>query len=475
MRNIMKSYGIGVCLLLLSVLLPTSCIKDDYAAGGKTSVTMTFMARNGNDTSDPNLLAGEGMKHLRVIVTEAGSTKAEDREVYNWEKNFTNNETSATVTFNDLYANKKYNFYAIANEATFDKDFSTGVYGNMGDVFATVLEDNANDYIKNGLPASCFESLTVQAQANQTLSMEMQRVVGKIKVNFKNTTGESVELSNVKIPGIAYQKAFLFYQQNIPDGAKGSGDVIFGNNGTITIPAGTEESPITESSVCYIYPSPDGGYPYCLQADWNGTTRYLELEDEENKPITGIRRNQMLNITVTLKPSKGLSVVCQTLPWDGEELNYEISDKAKITLEKPNGTIFNYDGNKGYATVYSTAANASARQATFTLKMTEPENVKWIAHLTNAQDFEFVEDENHSSSGIGGADAKEVTIIVRPTKEFDGTVTRRQTDLYVTIESNPDQKQLIDAENSTSGGTALIRIVQVSEAEGGSIWNGMNL
>lgn len=473
MKNKLLKYT-GAALLLLACSL-TSCIKEDYAAADKASVQLTFTTRANGDNADPNAVeAGEGMKHLRVIVAD----KASGEVRFNHTHKFDNNETSHQVTFNDLYADRTYQFYAIANEASFGGDFSNVEnQADLDELYATVLTKNANELITEGLPAAAMEEMEVKAEANQKLDITMYRAVGKVKLTFKNTTGEQVTLTDVKIPGMAYSAAYLFNQGKLPEGvsAATASDVTFeteSGNGAVVIPVGTEANPTEVTIVRYVYPSPDGQSTYKLQANWGvGNPKEASLVTKDGTEIKGVRRNQMLDMSVTLLPNKGLSLVCEPLPWDGKETEYEISQSAQFVLGMPNGTIFAYgDNEKAYATVYSTEAGAADRQATFTLKMTAPEGVKWTAHLTNALDFEFVEDENHASTGVGAADAQEVTLIVRPTKEYDYNL-RRETQLYVTIETNPDQKQTIDTGNTTSGGQTDITIVQVSTQEGEEIWN----
>ena len=108
MRNNLLKYT-GAMLLLLACCL-TSCIKEDYAVADKASVTLTFTTR-ANGTTDSNLEAGEGMKHLRVLVVDQATSEIR----FNYEREFQENEISATVTFGDLYAGHTYDFYAIAN------------------------------------------------------------------------------------------------------------------------------------------------------------------------------------------------------------------------------------------------------------------------------------------------------------------------------------------------------------------------
>ena len=459
----------GAMLLLLACCL-TSCIKEDYAAADKASVTMTFTTRVGAN-GESTLPSIEQMKTLRVIMVRQNPQEV----VWNIKHTIPAGKGEDTFKFNDVRVaegGEMFDFYAIANEASFSGNFDNP---DLSTILETTLTQDANTLIgvdnNKYLPAAEKVNRQILAGTNQPIEIEMLRPVAKVQLTFKNTTEKEVTLTDVKIPGMVYSSAYLFYQGKAPAGAEFKGDVSFETNnvpGTVVVPAGNEANPGIATIVRYVYPSPNKTEAYKLLADWNGPREEV-LKTADETEIKGVRRNQMLNMTVTLKSNNGLSLVCEPMPWDGKKTDYEISAAGNFELGKPNALIFEYGDNnekKAYATVYSTEAGAADRQATFTLKMTAPEGVRWTAHLTNALDFEFVEDENHASTGIGAADAQEVTLIVRPTKTYDYS-TRRETQLYVTIETNPDQKQIIDKDTSATE----LSIVQVSTQEGEEIWN----
>ena len=161
-----------------------------------------------------------------------------------------------------------------------------------------------------------------------------------------------------------------------------------------------------------------------------------------------------------------LGITFEVEDWKTKPYKYELSDVGTFTTNAPNARSFEYEtGKSAIATQYSTEAGASSRQATFTVEMTTPVGVRWMAHLTNAQDFEIVTDENHAAEGVGGSSP--VTLLIRPTKSFDATGERPYTELYVTLGTAPDNKQTFVVPGnycSSSEGTS-IPIVQVSASE----------
>ena len=205
MRNNLLKYT-GAMLLLLACCL-TSCIKEDYAVADKASVTLTFTTR-ANGTTDSNLGASEGMKHLRVLVVDQATSEIR----FNYEREFQANEISATVTFGDLYAGHTYDFYAIANEKSFDGDFSGTP--DLKQLYETLLRQEAGTLIDASagkhLPAAAKRSLTITRNENQQLEIEMQRVVAKARVNFINQTGAEQQITGIRLVKVGATNTNLF-------------------------------------------------------------------------------------------------------------------------------------------------------------------------------------------------------------------------------------------------------------------------
>ena len=178
--------------------------------------------------------------------------------------------------------------------------------------------------------------------------------------------------------------------------------------------------------------------------------------------------NTRYNVKCLIKDTGGLFVTLVPQEWtDEEEHNYELGDAGTFSFTPTN--LRSRVSDKVYATQYSVESNASARQLTFTLQMTNPEGVRWMAHLTNSSDFEFVIDENHAAEGVGGAG--EVTIWVRPTKSFDATAERATTKLYISLGTAEGVSQRFDNDMNYTQNGQTIYIEQVSQQEGDVIWN----
>lgn len=472
MKKLTKKYSVQLAgLLLLLALLPVSCIKDDYAPKGTATVTMTFTTRaisNSTTRATGDLLDNEQMKTLRVIVARSSNSEI----LYNVKYSIEASETSKTITFSELKVNKdgeNFKFYAIANEDGF---LSTGESLDGTSVNLTGLYDRVltGGFAKGAtLPQVGYREIEVKPQESgiQQENMQLDFPAGKIQLTFVNETGKEVTLTDVKVPSVAPNKAYLFYHGQTPAGTTLTGDVNFGS---IIVPSGTESDPASCSDYRYIYPGAAGVGNYKLTADWNGNrNELLKTKDEENG-ISSIPRNRLVNIVVTLKSGGGFGVKCEVKDWEDVSYDYTLSDAGEFTIAEPNAKEFTYDTDKtAIATQYSTESGASSRQATFTVEMKTPVGVRWMAHLTNAQDFEFVTDENHAAEGVGGSSP--VTLLIRPTKSFDATGERPYTELYVTLGTAPDNKQkFVDPGVYCSSDGTSIPIVQVSATEGDALW-----
>lgn len=455
--------------LLLQALLPASCIKDDYAARDKATVTMTFTTRaSSNATQGENpLLENEQMKTLRVIVARKGG-----EILYNVKYDIEPDETQKVIRFSELTVNKNgetFDFYAIANEEALTGVSLDGTDIDLGQLKSHSVAEDFNPFKQ--LPQAVYQVIEVKPQENNTATMQLQFPVAKINLSFVNTTESEQGISEVKLVNGTPDKAKFFYDGNMPVGVDVTGKTITFDD--FTIPTTGASTPA--SSVRYVYPG-ETNNSYTITAKWNGQDYTLPLVvDGTDKPLTNLARDKQYNVTITLKGG-GLTVSCVVQPWEDKSHEVQLSDKGTFEIGILNAKEFSWssDGGKAVATQYGEGAGADDRYFTLTLRMTTPEGVKWQAHLDNP-DFEFVGE----SEGVGvgenpGENEGVVTLKVRPVHTYTEGV-RRTANLFVTLGTKPNEHALFIADDKlwpelcTEDGVN-IPIVQVSSTEGDQIW-----
>lgn len=469
-QTLLRRYACLAFGLAALATLQTACIQDETTGTESATVTMTFTTRAqaAPRAADGSLETNEQMQTLRVIVARKSSQEI----LYNWyDGNIDATETQRTVTFSELTVNtngEDFDFYAIANEAGFLSGESLeGKDINLTELYARILTGDFNATTSPLIPQAAFETINVKPQAGggiQQEDMQLQFPVGKICVTFVNETGEAQTLSGIKVAGVAPDRAYLFYQGQVPSGTTLTGDLNFAQS--LEVLAGTEAAPSTSQTLTrYIYPGAKQAGDYKLTATWNGQQREVLLATADAlQGIDHIARNQQLNVTVTLKSNGGFFVKCVPQDWTDQSHEYELANEGVFTITDPNMRLFSTEGKERYfATQYVEDADAQSRQLVFTLNMTTPEGVRWQAHLTNPADFEFAGD----SEGVGGNGP--VTLQVRPTKIYDATGERPATDLYVTIGTAGDAMQSFDNNMFYTSNMQTLHIVQVSASEWESI------
>lgn len=440
MKKLTKKYSVQLAgLLLLLTLLPVSCIKDDYAAKGTATVTMTFTTRaisNSTTRAVGDLLDNEQMQTLRVIVArESGEI------LYNVKYDIEDNETSKTITFSELTVKKDgedFDFYAIANEEAFVTT-ATELEGkgiDLATLKTRVLNKSFNRPTPlSKIPQAGFKTIRVGANENKTASMQLQFPVGKIQLIFNNQTGSDVTLSNVGLMGVAPNQGYLFKDEDLnvelPSGTSQIGNLLFGNEGTLTIPVSlsSDVSPF----VRYIYPGQKNSGDYKLTASWNGKQHEVELKlPDAAEAISSIGYGEQYNINITLL-ANSLRVALNVLPWtvDNTEIDFSTDFNAILLPETVGSLMLVEPSTQNEAIAVATNTDGKARNATFSFRMISPVGARWTAHLESTTDFRL----EGASSGYGAADAEASVFNVTPIHEFDAQ-NPQSVKLFITVDTS---------------------------------------
>lgn len=467
MRKHFRTYCLLAVAVVAVALLSVSCIKDnDPAVGGKASVTMTFTTRVSDNVTAENLLGNEQMRKLRVIVARSGTNDI----IYNVSYDIQPGETQKVIHFSELTVSEEgedFDFYAIANEEAFlgEGESLEGKSVDLSALKSRILKKDFNSPALSKIPQAAFMPIKVGPSENTSAIMNLLFPLAKVVLNFDNQTGESVDLTNVEISGIAIQ-GYLFkdidiYENSYPQGAAGNGTVKFGNEGTLQVPVGEVADDDASPYIRYLYPWTSGN-AYKLTATWGSKTHEVvfKIGDEELKEL---KAGQQLNVNVTLI-ANSLKVALTVSPWTVDDAALDFSTKFNGLLNPASAGSVKLTADK-----QAVAVAGADRSATFSFKMLSPEGVRWNVHLENTVDFDLT----GTTSGYGGANAGVVTFGVEPKHGYDATVTR-SVKLYITVEqpfggTESEGIQVINPEENGiyrfPGTETEIEIRQVSESE----------
>ena len=487
----------GWAALLLLLLLPAACIQDEPApaAGEGEYMVRLLIDPQTVATRAPGDETGvSGIRQLRVYVF-----KEQTRVGYYENMNLQATGQAYYVPFR-LTEGGYLDFYVVANE---DAASTDSQYDLTEDTSKETLERAGFLVEKIGRnPGDLLTGKTTKVRVPgngipegqvQQVTCELSRPYSLLNIFFaKSTATCTATVTGVKLHN--YSRYGYFSDRDITTDYTTHRD----NNQTkeYTFLSASAEA-ITVSTVVPEAEQKTGNYgnesftkPVALDRDGSSkwTTDWENIEQVDSPyleiayTLNGAKKtanvylppiaktNCKYNVKCLIIEKGGLAVRCEVQDWQDQKHYYVISDGGQFTITNTNMREVT-QSTKVYATQYSESAGASDRQFTLTLNMTSPEGVRWTAHLTNALDFEFVEDDSYQSTGVGGG-TKGIAIRVRPTKEYDAGIVR-ETELYITIGTAPNTKQLFDSETTYGNGTS-IRIRQVSASEGDAIWNTAN-
>ena len=486
----------GWAALLLLLLLPAACIQDEPApaAGEGEYMVRLLIDPQTVATRAPGDETGvSGIHQLRVYVF-----KEQTRVGYYENMNLQATGQAYYVPFR-LTESGNLDFYVVANEGGVSIDNAQNSLTE--NTTQQELEDRAGFLVENidRTPGDLLTGKTADVQvptANvpegqvQQVTCTLSRPYSLLNIFFaKSTETCTATVTGVKLHN--YSRYGYFSDRDITTDYTNRSD----NQTDEYIFLSATDEAITVSTVVPEDEQKTGNYgnesftkPVALDRDgsseWTTDWKNIEQADypylEIAYTLNGAKKtanvylppiaktNCKYNVKCLIIEKGGLAVQCNAMPWQDQKHDYVISDGGQFTLINTNMREVT-QSTKVYATQYSESAGASDRQFTLTLNMTSPEGVRWTAHLTNALDFEFVEDDSYQSTGVGGS-TKGIAIRVRPTKEYDAGVVR-ETELYITIGTAPNNQQIFDDKMTYSDNGTSIHIRQVSASEGDAIWN----
>ncbi len=290
------------------LLLPASCIKDDYAARESTTVTLSVSTRSDyqdqNNQEGHNLEPNEEMKTLRVIVARSSNNEI----IYNeFEDNIAGNDFQRTFNFSELTIEtdgENFDFYAIANEAGFlnSGESLDGKDIDLNALKSRILRNDFNATDDGQIPQTAFATKEIVPETTDNFTMQLEFVVAKIEFVVVNATPERQTVNNINLSDAGTTETSLFPTNSTLN--TGTEDFILN---TITVNAEETSEPVTT----YLYESKAGSNGYGFSAWWGEERRTVDMSS-----VTELPRNKKLRITATLISKATVQFTYEVLEWD---------------------------------------------------------------------------------------------------------------------------------------------------------------
>lgn len=305
----MKSSILNILTLCLSLLVMTACQHEDTVLGedtpNGTSLSITFKCNNGGvltrgieDLDDNGDVSEEekirdGRLMYRLAVFIAEGTKVVASTILEADDNrFINDNTEATVTFENLDYRKTYQLYAVANY---------GSYGTLASNITSLTDNNitgthnvtaSSSNLCKGqttYPLSMKREIQL-SPGNNTVSGELVRTYARLRINVRNqSTVKDMTVTDLSFPArFTQSSANLFAEGGTASVSPvvTSDDAITPFQPNMLIPKIDESGKVTETTIfdAYLLESTEGDYRYTLGLKYEGES--TDVYTISNSPVS---------------------------------------------------------------------------------------------------------------------------------------------------------------------------------------------
>ena len=282
----MRRYIFYKLLWLMSLLFLASCQQEECSqTEGKASLQLTFKAlentlhtRGVEDLDDDGTVSEEeiivdGRKMYRLAVFLLDGTRVVSSTVLEADDTrFGNDNTEATVSFENLDYSMTYKLYAVANYGDYN-----GLTGKLADVNGNNVTSGltvsaSDDKLCNKgtpYPLTLVKDIALSPGVN-TISGELIRTYARIRINVRNQSSTNdLYISNLSFPAKFTQNSVDIFTEGGTANAQpmvASADAITPFVANTMIPKIDDESNVSETTIfdSYLLESTGGEYKYTL-------------------------------------------------------------------------------------------------------------------------------------------------------------------------------------------------------------------
>lgn len=338
MRKMKHIFALLFAGCLLGVFVGACDDRQDIPVSSVKTTTVTLHIGTNSSAGaltradDPNVKPYEGLRTLRVIITDASMST-----ILRNEKISIDNSTSPTVA--KLQADVKLediplgnaNIYLIGNEESLGVEYTdAAMMENITNNKLEVVDDGWTHFPKtyeeiaeHGLPMSA-KAENVEITKNASISMGLDRAVVKVHLTVENATSDELTLEWVKFGKFISDRFFMFreVQLDIPDNTLYK-ELRYPENEQETMNVTLAANAATDWNSIYIYPNfaysdPNTPYPYTLSL---ATERYEYPASRLAQDMNSLIRNTQLNITARITASAYIVIDYTYVDWTTETID----------------------------------------------------------------------------------------------------------------------------------------------------------
>lgn len=314
------NYIIPILLCFLSL---TACQQDEYMVYENEKIVNVRLNIGGLATNKSQAITRyvdasqyEGLRTLRIIVTDEAMTKVHYNEEYTVEPS---NSINQSITIPNIPVGKAF-FYVIANEKSLGKTYTTAELMKEITNKKLLFKDEEWKYFPqkgpdietNGLPMSGKADADISPE-NNTVNVKLTRAVTKILLTVENTTSSAITLKDINFGSFFGDRMYVFAEQDldVPDDTQYT-SMKFENIG-LYIDANSSSPKLS----LYLYPTyaqkTIDDNPYELGIS---TTNYTYKNQPFAPGINSFSRNTQINIRARITTTVGLQIDYAVQPWD---------------------------------------------------------------------------------------------------------------------------------------------------------------
>lgn len=314
------NYIIPILLCFLSL---AACQQDEYMVNVNDKTVNVHLNIGGLATDENQAITRyvdasqyEGLRTLRIIVTDETMTKIHHNEKYNIN---IPNSINQSITVPNIPVGKAI-FYVIANEESLEKTYTTDALMTEITNRKLLFKDESRKYFPkkgpeietNGLPMSGKTDADISPE-NNTVNVKLTRAVTKISLTVENTTSSAITLKDINFGPFFGDRLYVFAEQDldVPD------DTQYTNTGFQNIGLVINPNSSSDKLSLYLYPTyaqqPEKDNPYTLEIS---TSNYTYKKQAFAPGVNSFSRNTQINIRARITTTVGLQIDYAVQPWE---------------------------------------------------------------------------------------------------------------------------------------------------------------